>query len=175
MDRIDNQVLGIIKEAIKLEINGRKFFHHAEDVSQNELGKKMFQKLANDESRHLKEFGELFSKVLKTEDWKKFVSQEEKGDSSLIEELKLRMKNHDRAKGTSEIEALRIGMELERKAIDFFEKSAQESSDSKAGEICRKISEEEKFHYDLLQAQYDSVTNSGFWIDVAEFQMDGKY
>jgi rubrerythrin len=175
MNRIDNQVLGIIKEAIKLEINGRKFFQHAQEVSQNSLGKKMFQKLANDESRHLKEFGDLFSEVLKSEDWKKFVSQEEKGNSWLIEELKLRIKSHEREKGTSEIEALRIGMELERKAIDFFEKSAQESSDFKAGEICRKISEEEKFHYDLLQAQYDSVTNSGFWIDVAEFQMDGKY
>lgn len=175
MDRIDNQVMGIIKDAIKLEINGRKFFQHAQEVSQNSLGKKMFQKLANDESRHLKEFGDLFSEVLKSEDWKKFVSQEEQGNSQLIEELKLRIKNHEREKGTSEIEALRIGMELERKAIDFFEKSARESQASKAGEICRKISEEEKFHYDLLQAQYDSVTNSGFWIDVAEFQMDGKY
>jgi rubrerythrin len=175
MDRIDNQVLGIIKEAIKLEINGRKFFQHAQEVSQNALGKKMFQKLADDESRHLKEFGDLFSEVLNSDDWKKYASQEEKGDSRLIEELKLRIKNHDREKGTSEIEALRIGMELERKAIDFFGKSAQESSDLKAGEICRKISEEEKFHYDLLQAQYDSVTNSGFWIDVAEFKMDGKY
>ena len=30
-------------------------------------------------------------------------------------------------------------------------------------------------NYDLLQAQYDSVTGTGFWLDSAEFQMDGKY
>lgn len=175
MEKIDNQVIPIIKEAIKLEINGRKFFEHAREISQNSLGKKMFQKLASDETRHLKEFGDLFSEVLKTEDWKKIVNQEEQGSSPLIEDLKLRIKNHEREKGSSELEALRIGMELERKAIEFFEKSAQDSSEPKASEICRKISEEEKYHYDLLQAQYDSVTNSGFWIDVAEFQMDGKY
>jgi hypothetical protein len=29
--------------------------------------------------------------------------------------------------------------------------------------------------YDLLQAQHDSVTKSGFWLDSAEFQMDGKW
>lgn len=39
----------------------------------------------------------------------------------------------------------------------------------------RAIADEERFHYDLLQTQYDSVTGSGFWLDSAEFQMDGKY
>jgi len=38
-----------------------------------------------------------------------------------------------------------------------------------------RICDEERLHYDLLQAQNDSVTNSGFWLDVAEFRMDGKY
>ena len=53
--------------------------------------------------------------------------------------------------------------------------TAEEVDDPIASEIFRKISEEEKFHYDLLQAQHDSLTNSGFWLDSAEFQMDGKY
>lgn len=33
----------------------------------------------------------------------------------------------------------------------------------------------EKQLFDLLQAQYDSVTGSGFWLGSAEFQMDGKW
>lgn len=175
MQHFENQVKKVIQEAIKLEINGRQFFEHARDISQNSLGKKMFQKLADDENRHLREFSELFSSVLGTDDWKKSVSIEEKGDSQLIQELKSRIKNSEREKGSSELEALRIGMELERNAIDFFENASRETTETKASEICRKISEEEKFHYDLLQTQYDSVTHSGFWLDVAEFQMDGKY
>jgi rubrerythrin len=47
--------------------------------------------------------------------------------------------------------------------------------DPQAREIFKKMCEEEKFHYDLLQAQHDSLTNSGFWFDSAEFRMDGKY
>ncbi len=66
-------------------------------------------------------------------------------------------------------------MELEENAVQFFQKAADEVDDPSASEIFRKISEEEKFHYDLLQAQHDSLTNSGFWLDSAEFQMDGKY
>jgi rubrerythrin len=66
-------------------------------------------------------------------------------------------------------------MELERKAIDFFEKSTREATVPQAKEIFDKICEEERLHYDLLQAEYDSVTKSGFWFDVAEFRMDGKF
>lgn len=80
-----------------------------------------------------------------------------------------------KAEGKSEIEALSIGMELEQKAINFFSSTVQDMSDSQAKEIFDKICDEERFHYDLLQAQYDSLTNSGFWLDSAEFKMDGKY
>jgi rubrerythrin len=173
MKDMSDQVADAIREAIKLEINGKAVFDHAAEVTHNELGKKMFRKLAEDETKHLDTFSQLFSQVMGGEEWKKFVDKEEvQSRSSLIEELAPRMKKEGRA---GEIEAIRIGMELEKKAIDFFEKSAREATDPKAKEIFEKICEEERLHYDLLQAEYDSVTKSGFWFDVAEFRMDGKF
>jgi len=66
-------------------------------------------------------------------------------------------------------------MQLESDAINFFKQAAANSDDPKAKKIFLEIAEEEKFHYDLLQSQHDSVTNSGFWLGGAEFQMDGKW
>ncbi|MDH4257342.1 MAG: ferritin family protein [Candidatus Aminicenantes bacterium] len=173
MEEMSKQVENAIKEAICLEVNGRNFFNHAAEITHNELGKKMFHKLAAEETKHIQAFSKLFSEILKETDWKKFVRDEElKGESALIEKLKERMKG---AEGKSETQALSIGMELEEDAIRFFQKAAEEVGDPVAKEIFLSISEEEKFHYDLLQAQHDSLTNSGFWLDSAEFQMDGKY
>ncbi len=173
MKKMSKQVEKAIKEAIKLEINGRSFFNHAAEITQNQLGKKMFLRLAEEEVKHLQTFGQLFSSALQGADWKKYIKDEElRGQSSLIEELASRMK---RAEGKSEIEALSIGMELEKNAVDFFQKSAQDVDDPAAKEIFEKIADEERFHYDLLQAQHDSLTHSGFWLDSAEFQMDGKF
>ncbi|MFQ6110262.1 MAG: hypothetical protein ACE5L7_11990 [Candidatus Aminicenantales bacterium] len=59
--------------------------------------------------------------------------------------------------------------------MELFQKAAEEVSDPDAREIFLKIREEEKFHYDLLQAQIDSLTHSGFWLDSAEFRLDGKW
>jgi rubrerythrin len=174
MDNINKEVIGIVREAIKLEINGRGFFNYAAEATDNKLGKKMFTKLANDEIEHLKVFSELFSSYLGSDDWKKFVNQEEKNSSEIIEQLKSRV-NSQKEKKSGELEAIRIGMELERKAIDFFESSANSTQDEKTKDICNRIANEEKLHYDLLQLQLDSVTNSGFWFDVADYKMDGQY
>ena len=173
MEDRDPKLKEIITEAIKLEINGREFFTRAAESTDNSLGRKMFQRLAQEEVKHLDAFSHLFSSVIKSADWKKLVKKEElEGKSPVIEELALRMK---KAAGKSDLEALSIGMELEQKAIEFFKNTAEGSSNPEVKEIFEKIAEEERFHYDLLQAQHDSLTNSGFWLDSAEFQMDGKY
>jgi rubrerythrin len=173
MKKISKDVKTLIQEAIKLEINGQAFFHEAAEVTHNELGKKMFVRLAQEEVKHLEAFSHLFSKIIQSDEWKKQVERESlKGPSAVIQDLAQRMK---RAEGQSEVEALRIGMELEQKAIDFFKGSADGMADAVAKEIFDKIADEERFHYDLLLAQYDSVTGSGFWLDSSEFQMDGKY
>jgi rubrerythrin len=173
LDKISQDVKTLISEAIKLEINGQAFFDHAAEVTENTLGKKMFTRLAQEEVKHLETFSRLFSSVIKSDDWKKQVRSEElKGPSAVIQQLADRMK---RAVGKSEVEALRIGMELEQKAVDFFSGTAAGMADAAAKQIFEKIADEERFHYDLLLAQYDSVTGSGFWLDSSEFKMDGQY
>ncbi len=173
MPEISQQIKDAIKGAILLEITGRKFFNHAADVTHHERGKKMFRFLAEEEVRHLEIFSKLFSQILEGQDWKTHISGHEiQGEAPLVEKLKERMK---REEGKGETEALSIGMQLEMDAINFFQKAAEETVDPVAKKIFLEISEEEKFHYDLLQAQHDSVTKSGFWLDSAEFRMDGKW
>ncbi len=173
MLEISEQIKDAIKGAILLEINGHKFFNHAAEVTQHESGKKMFRFLAEEEVKHLKTFTELFGQILGSKDWRRHLgSHELEGEAPLVEKLKERMK---REEGKGETEALSIGMQLEMDAITFFKNAASETDDPAARKIFIDICEEEKFHYDLLQAQHDSVTKSGFWLDSAEFRMDGKW
>ncbi len=173
MSKISKDVENAIREAIILEINGRKFFHHAAEVTHHPKGKKMFLHLAEEEVKHLEIFGKMFNKILGGSEWKKdLIPDDVTGEAPLVEKLKESLKQEER-KG--DVEALRIGMELESNAIKFFQEAAAATDDPAAKKIFLEISEEEKFHYDLLQAQYDSVTGSGFWLGSAEFQMDGKW
>lgn len=175
MAEITSEIIEVIKESIELELNGKAFFDHVANATHNELGKKMFQKLASDEAQHLKVFSDMFSNAV-GEDWKKHVdTSQPREQSPMIVALAKRVENAAKAGRSGELEAITIGMELERKAIDFFDRAANKTTDAKAGEIFNRITNEEKSHYDLLQAQYDYISNSGFWFDIAEFRMDGKY
>ncbi len=173
MTKISKDIENAIRESIKLEINGRKFFNHAAEITHHPRGKKMFLHLAEEEVKHLETFGKMFSEILGGVDWKKEIKPEDiSGEAPLVEKLRESVKRGER-KG--DVEALRIGMELEKEAIAFFQKAAQATDDFVAKKIFLDISKEEEFHYDLLQAQYDSVTGTGFWLGSAEFQMDGKW
>ena len=173
MSKIGKDTENAIRDAIILEINGRKFFNHAAEVTHHPKGKKMFQHLAEEEVKHLEIFSKMFNEILGGSDWKKeLIPDDVSGEAPLVEKLKESMKNEE---GKGDVEALRIGMELERNAITFFQEAAAATDDPVAKKIFLEISEEEKFHFDLLQAQYDSVTGSGFWLGSAEFQMDGKW
>jgi len=175
MENISEEVIDVIKYATTMEINGRTFYEHAAEITKNDHGKKVFQKLAKDEIEHINTFGKIFSSVLGDDKWKKYVDQEENNKETVLEKLKTRVKKEEHQERASDLEAIRIGMELERESINQYEKWAKETKDTKVQEMFKRIIEEEKFHHDLLQAEYDNITNSGFWFDIAEFRMDGKY
>lgn len=174
MSQITPEIKEAIKAAIQLEKDGRNFFELAAKETQNELGRKMFRKLAADEIRHLQTFQKMFKALADPETWKDLLKEGPSRERMPF--FANKAKNRKPAeKGAGEVGALRQALEVERKAIGFFKKTAQEATDPEASRIFELIAQEEVSHYDLIQAQIDSVTHSGFWFDVGEFQMDGMY
>lgn len=174
MTEIAPNVREAIKTAIQLEKDGQAFFHQAAKETGNELGKKMFRKLASDEVRHLQTFKKMFQTLTDPRTWKKLLASGSPEKRMPFFEQK-GARRTPAEKGAGELNALQQALEVERKAIAFFKETAQETDDPEAKRIFETIAREEEAHYDLIQAQIDSVTHAGFWFDVGEFQMDGMY
>jgi rubrerythrin len=174
MAQITPEVKEAIQIAIQLEKDGRQFFEKAAEETKNELGKKMFLKLASDEVRHLVTFEKMFKSLADPKTWKELLKEAPPRERMPYFSEKAESRSPVE-KGAGEVEALRQALEVERKAIDFFKKVAEQAGDPEASRIFETIAQEEVTHYDLIQAQIDSVTNAGFWFDVGEFKMDGLY
>jgi rubrerythrin len=174
MENISDEFKRAIQTAIDLEKEGMQFYKMAEENTQDKMGRKMFNFLALEEVNHMKIFSEIFDDITGSKEWRKIVREDDQRikNSPIIKKLK---ESYENNKEKGEIEALSIAMELERRAIDFFKDAEIKSKDKKSKDAFAKIHLEEETHYDLLQAQLDSVNNSGFWFDVAEFKMDGRY
>jgi rubrerythrin len=174
MSHIAASVREAIKTAIQLEKDGKAFFDQATRETSNDLGKKMFRKLASDEVRHLQTFKKMFQTIADPQTWKQLMAEGSPGTRMLFFEQKAAHRT-PAEKDAGELSALQQALEVERKAIAFFKETAQATDDPEARRIFEAIAREEEAHYDLIQAQIDSVTHSGFWFDIGEFQMDGMY
>ena len=76
MSHIEGHMTEVIREAIDLEINGKRFYERAAEVTENELGKHMFERLAKAEDGHMEEVGEIFTQMTGSEEWREIVEQE---------------------------------------------------------------------------------------------------
>jgi rubrerythrin len=161
-----------VSMAINLEIKGRKFYLEAAEKTENPTGKQVFINLAEEEKIHLRTFQAMLEKNSDLQKWREPVIASPKKPVIPVFDDKARA-SLKRATA-DELEALRIAMKQEKEALEFFEKAAEQAEDDLTRRIFLFIKEQEIYHYDLLQAEHDHITRTGFWFDTPEFRMDGK-
>ena len=178
MTLTDDQLVEVVREAIDLEVNGQRFYERATAVTRSKTGKKVFRRLAEEEVGHLDEIGRIFTALTGSGDWKKIAERRIAGDapSTVVEQLEAAIAARGgELESVDEAEALRLAMNMERRAIRLYEGLRDRTPDPKVRALAERLVDEERFHYDLLQAQADSLMNVGIWLDKPEFRMDGKY
>ena len=170
---VDDKAAQAMKTAIEMEVSGYKFFMDAADKVESDVGKKMFTRLANEEIEHQKTFQKIFDEVSGGGEWKAAVKN--------VQPAK-RVPYFDEAREQCacknlavELDFLNKALELERSAMQFFDKAIIEAGNPEAAEVFRRIRDEEQTHYDLIQSQIDNLTHNGYWFDVMEYKMDGQF
>jgi rubrerythrin len=162
-----------MKTAIEMEKSGHRFFTEASNKVKHEVGRKLFARLAAEEIDHMRTFEKIFNEVSGGGDWKEVMKAVQPSKRvPYFDEARKEFKVEDMS---VELDYLKKALDLERDAMQFFEKAIQDAESPEAKAIFQRILEEEKAHYDLIQSEIDSVSGNGFWFDVHEFYMDGKY
>jgi rubrerythrin len=162
-----------MKTAIEMEKSGHQFFTTASKNVRHEVGRKLFSRLAAEEIDHMRTFEKIFNELSGGADWKDAVKSIQPGKRvPYFDEARKELKAEDLS---VELDYLKKALDLERNAMNFFERAIAEAETEEAKEIFKRIHAEEQAHYDLIQSEIDSINGSGFWFDVQEFYMDGKF
>lgn len=170
---VDDKAAEAMKTAIEMEKSGYKFFMDAASKVQSKPGKKMFTRLANEEIEHQRAFQKIFDEIAGGGEWKQAVKDVEPAKRvPYFDEARQQFAPKDLS---VELDFLNKALDLERKAMQFFDKAVTEAENSAAAEVFRRIRDEEQLHYDLIQSQIDNLTHNGYWFDVMEYKMDGQF
>lgn len=149
-----------INIALQLEKNGYAFYKKASSLCKNPYGKKMFEKLAEDEIRHLEKFREIAKEIFGD-----FTEKEVE-----IDDIFGKIDFSTRA---GEYAALDYAIDFEKRAYEYFEKASENAKNVKLRNLFKNIAREEEMHKELLEAERNYLHKSGIWFDYQEFFMDG--
>lgn len=177
MSHIDDKIIELARSALSFEFSGEHFFRHAAEMTRNASGKAMFLRLAEEETDRMEDMCNLFCAIIGEELWQSLVGEESANanPSKVVAEMEAEVARRGHGVVADDTQALRLAMELERRFIHLFKDLVSHTDDAEVLRLAGKIIEGECFQYDNLQAQLDSVINTGLWLDMPEFRMDGKF
>lgn len=141
--------------AIYREIGARDFYGAIAGKIVNPEGRERFMRLSSDEEGHRA----------------KLVSWRERlfGGAFVTDPVKLReteITGFEVDAMTGAMSALDIAIEAESRAADFYSERAGEASDGELKNLFLNLAEEEKGHYNLLQAEKNQLMGGFYWFDM---------
>ena len=161
-----------IKMAIEYETKIRDLYQDAAAGTQDPTGKRVFALLAEDEQRHLDylrhklaQWGE--TGKISMDDLASVIPPA-KAIREGMKALKQTMSKEDR---TDEKRMLAKALSVEVETSRFYQKMVDEMADDTRPMFARFM-EIENEHVDIVQAELDYISHTGYWFDIKEFDME---
>jgi len=171
---MSEKLLSALRTAIEIENSGLETFLKFAKQTKDETGKNMFIQLALDEHQHRLILDKQLNKLLENGAWQA-VEVPKSTIETIAPSIREKTQKIKGQSGLAEVDALNTALDLEKKAAGFFRDQANIVDEPAAKDLFNRLAQWEDTHYDIIQAELDSINNTGFWFDIPEFRMDGKF
>ena len=139
----------ILKTAILLELRGKAFYTTAARQTESESVREIFNIMAEEEDAHIEYLSRQFAEYERSG---KFARNEVSGsvdDTEVIMILSEKVKNEISAAGF-EAAAISAAIDFENRAIEVYQKRADEATDPNEKEMYQSLADWERTHHRLL-------------------------
>ncbi len=163
-EKLDSALVEAVNFAIQLENDGIEFFLKAAARTKNQLGKVMFLSFVEDEKEHIRRIKMMTAGLIEPES-----AAAAREYSSPRDRLKTIFKDmqsvitdevHTEA---SDLDAIKISLNIERKVYKFYEVAAKESFSVREKELYKFLAKEEIIHFQILKNAYTHLSNIANW------------
>lgn len=171
MSQYSKEAVEALENAILLEKEGlRAYLEYAKDTEEVS-GKNMFILLALDEYDHMMILEKVLLGYLKDKPMPK-INRANSSIYKVIPKIK-DIANYPGSQSTvNQVHALEMALKFESKVQVLYEDLAKTTKNEDATAVFLTLAEMEKDHYDLLDAQRNSIAHTGQWIDAFELGME---
>jgi rubrerythrin len=154
---LSDELCSILTTGAEKERAAHDFYVEAAGKTRNDLGRKMFERLAAEETKHeqlLTSWSEQGACPADTPAEGLDPDFVRKGREKVAEAIQA---------DTGDLEALEFGRKMERQAIEFYEKGAEAADDEASRDLFLRLKAEEDKHLALLTDLYEYMKDPNLW------------
>ncbi|NLI14664.1 MAG: ferritin family protein [candidate division Zixibacteria bacterium] len=163
-----------IKTAIEFENRVRDVYRQAFNKAGDEVGKRVFKALADEEQQHVDYLNsrlELWRKQGDLDFGKLETSVPSKSTiANGLAKLRGHIKETDRG---AELQLLNRALDIEMETSDFYRRMVDEM-DAEPRKMFARFLEIEEGHQAIVKAEIDALTGMGVWFDFIEFDLESN-
>lgn len=147
-----------VKMAMEAEMDAYQTYSKAARRTKNPKGKDMFQQLSEFEMNHYQKLKALLKSLEDHGEWILY-------EGTTFKKKKIPLKT-GKIKGEeqlNDLDALKIAIREEKKAQAFYRSMVELTKDPRGKDMYKRLAREEELHEKVLNDQYYSLHNTGFW------------
>lgn len=162
--------------AIQMETEGKEFYLKASQESENTMGKKLLQSLAEEEDVHQKEFVNIYNTFRIKKSWPESDFQPLGGRKlRTVFAESLKTVKSDVKTSSSEIDAVQLAIDMENKSYEFYKKRSSLAGYDTEKAFYDTLAAEEREHSLILLDYYEYLRDPVGWLVKTEHPtLDGS-
>jgi rubrerythrin len=159
-----DNILGILKKAYQIEVDGYTFYSMTADRADKPAVQELFGKLASDELQHKAFLREIIGNY-DERGVAAFALRLREPDLRSFSEQVFTARFREQAEGaTFEAGVLSVGLTLESNAISHFSVAASRATEKEVRQFYQFLADWEQQHFDALKAIFEAV-KADFWAE----------
>ncbi len=163
----------VLRDAIAMERDGMSFFERASLMMTRERSKDMFLGLVAQERMHVEVLSHELDLLARGADWAPLDEARRAPPSAGTSVFPSDAASEFAIDpGAGELEVIDVGIEVETRSIEYYRSAGATSSNVNAKQVFDWLVEEESGHLEILRAERDSRSGSGFYYDQMEFSLE---
>lgn len=165
MEEERTEALGALRQAMRLEAEGREFYLKAAETTQDEKGRETFRTLAEDEENHLHLVQRQYDALRSDGQWVHLPEVRETQidlGKPLFPKEREALERGAAAK-SSDLDALLFGLDIETRSYELYRKAALETPAALGRAMYGFLAEEEQSHFDILMMRYEYLSGPVGW------------
>ena len=143
--------------AMQTERDGRAFYLRAAESTHNPQGRALFTRIADDELAHLAMLEERRKALADDGEWLPF-EESLKAPAHSTPIFAKRLGEGELNAHTSDLSALRVAYLLEKDAVEFYARAAEQTDDAEGRKMYLALVEMEQSHQDALETEYELLS-----------------